>query len=567
MAVYNSETNNKAEATLVRDILLSSASRHAGRVAFRQKEDGVYADYTYRRLRSDVEAFGAFLSTVPASAERRVMIVGENCYAWAVSYLACLCGAGLAVPVDADFNEEELAKLAAFAEVTAVIYDETVAHKLGGISSDIPRYAFADLGEFLAIGRKKIDADEVDFWETPLDKDAPAALFFTSASTGTPKGVLLSNENICYTLHGTAKAVEITEEDVFLSTLPLHHIFECTCTLLGALYVGASVAFGEGLRHIIRNVNEVKPTVLVAVPMILEALAKWIAADLAAHGEGTGNLLLAATGLLPAAAALSARRKFFARLHKKLGGKLRMVVTGSMPISPEVLTTIRNIGIAAIEGYGLCECAPVVTVNPISSTRPAVGLPIAGSLVDIYNIQEDGRGEVRYKGKNAMIGYFKNPELTAEVKRGDWLYTGDLGYLDKDGYLYIVGRKKNAMVMANGKHVYPEEIEVLLTKSPFVKEALVVGYVNREKGDNDLVAVLHPDYAMLRSVYGDIFTRSDVETELEAAVEKTNAQLPPHKRLSVFLVKETEFDKHRSRKIRRTGVAEAVYEQYLEQIK
>ncbi len=557
MAVLKSESKRGEEKSLMRDILLSSAGRYADCVALRQKEDGIYADYTYRRLRSDVEALGIALSSV-VSGSRRVMIVGDNCYAWAISYLACLCGAGIAMPVDKDFSAQELEKLAKFGEVCAVLYSDSVSEKLVGI--DAKKIAFSAFDEFLGEGRAKIEGGEKDFWSKPIDKDAEAALFFTSASTDTPKGVLLSNVNLCYTLAGTASLIQINEQDKFLSTLPLHHIFECTCTLLGAIYAGASVAFGEGLRRIIRNMNETKPTILVAVPMILEALAKWISADGSVKTDGLTSLV----GLLPGEMALAARRRLFSALHKKLGGCLRMVVTGSMPIDPDVLAVIRSVGIATVEGYGLTECAPVVTVNPVSRAKAgSVGVPFADSTLDIYNIQEDGRGEIRYKGRNAMLGYFKNPDLTAETLRGGWLYTGDLGYLDKEGYLFLVGRKKNAMVMANGKHVYPEEIEVLLCKSRFVKEAIVVGYYNEAKGDNDLVAVLHPDYTMIKSVYGDIYTRSDVEAELRAAMDAANELLPAHKKLDLFLVKKEEFNKHRSRKIRRTGVAELVYDDYL----
>lgn len=558
------ENNKKTGVLTVRDLLLATASRHADSVAFLQKENGEYVSYSYRRFRSDIEALGTVLGS---SQEERIMIVGENGYAWALSYLACLCGAGLAVPVDEDFTAEELLKLAAFAEVTTVLYGDGVADRLSDLPSTVKKYAFSDFGRLLAEGRAALDGGSDSLFDRSLDPTAESVLCFTSASTDKPKGVLLSQENLCHAILGTAALVEVDEDDRFLSTLPLHHIFESTCTLLGALSVGASVAFGEGLRHIIRNMRETKPTVLVAVPMILEALAKWITADLRAHGERRSDFLVGATDLLPAVAGLAAKRQIFSRLHKKLGGSLRLVVSGSMPIDPDILKTIRGVGIATVEGYGLCECAPVVTVNPVSAFRAgSVGLPLGGTVLDIYNVQEDGRGEIRYKGKGAMLGYFKNPELTAETLVGDWLYTGDLGYLDKDGYLYIVGRKKNAMVMADGKHVYPEEIEALLSKHAFVKEAIVVGYYNEAKGDNDLVAVLHPDYTAIRAAYGEIYTRSDVETELESVVEKINAILPPHKRLAHFLVKETEFDKHRSRKIRRTGVAELVYDEYLELI-
>lgn len=565
MAVFSTERKYGIEASLVRDLLLSSANRYADRVALRQKMDGDYTDVTYRCLRSDVEALGTALM---GKGERRMLIVGENCYEWALSYLACLAGAGLAVPVDMDFSPEELLKLAAFAEVTTVLYSDAVAEKLVALPDGVEKYAFSEFPELLEKGRERLDAGEDSVFERALDKNTPCALFFTSASTDMPKGVLLSNENLCYTLRETAKLVDITEEDRFLSVLPLHHIFESTCTLLGSIAVGASVAFGEGLRSIIKNMNEVEPTVLVCVPMIAEALAKWIAADARTRIERAKGAVVTATDFLPQkGVTMAAKRKLFAALHKKLGGNLRMVITGGSPVSPEVLKTIRSVGIATVEGYGLTECAPVVSLNPADAFRGgSVGLPLASSTVDIYNVQEDGRGEIRYKGGNCMLGYFKNPELTSEVKRGDWLYTGDLGYLDKDGYLYIVGRKKNAIVMASGKHVYPEELERSLCQSAFVKEAIVVAFMNEQRQDNDLVAVIYPDYATFRTLYGDIYSRADVETELALVIEKVNGALPAYKQIACFLIRETEFEKHRSRKLRRTGVAESVLEEYKQTI-
>ena len=561
MAVFTTERTREMNASLVRELLLFSASRYADRAALCQKRDGVYGEVSYCRLRSDVEALGTALV---GEGEKRILIVGENCYEWAVSYLACLAGAGIAVPVDMDFSAEELVKLVTFSEATTVLYSDCMAEKLAQLPETVEKYAFSELPALMQKGREMLDKGGASVFDRALDKDAPAALFFTSASTDTPKGVLLSNENLCYTLREAAKLVDITEKDRFLSVLPLHHIFESTCTLLGALSVGASVAFGEGLRAIIKNMNEVNPTVLVAVPLIVEALAKWIAADARTQIEKAKSAVASVTGFLPQnGITMTAKRKLFSALHKKLGGNLRLVISGGAPVSSEVLKAVRNVGIATVEGYGLTECAPVVSVNPASAFRSgSVGVPLPASTVDIYNVQEDGRGEIRYKGGNCMLEYFKNPELTEKVKQGDWLYTGDLGYLDKDGYLYIVGRKKNAIVMANGKHVYPEELEGLLCRSPFVKETIVVGFANETKQDNDLVAVIYPDYGTLRALYGDIYTRSDIETELSLALQKVNESLPAYKKIGMFLVRENEFEKHRSRKIRRTGVAESVLEEY-----
>ena len=555
------------EPELIRDILNRSAARFGDKTAFMQKENGEYKSYSYRRYRSDVEALGTEL-LCRGLAGKSILVAGENSYAWVVSYMAVVSGVGVVVPVDRELPAEEFANIVAISDAGAILCSDAVARKLSDVSfgDKMPQILpFSELPALIESGRSAINGGVGDLFETEIDPEAMAVLLFTSGTTGVSKGVMLSNFNITYDIAQTARLVDVDDRDTFFSVLPLHHTYECTIGFLGALYLGATVAFCESLGRIVKNLSEVKPTVMIAVPLLLETLYKKINNEIAKRGmEKKARVAIKATNLLhPAALAMAAKKKIFADIHRMLGGNLRLVVSGGAPIDPKILDGLTALGLRAIQGYGLTECSPLVTVNPTWAPRSAsAGVSLPGGTVDIYNVQEDGTGEIRYKGKNVMLGYYNMPELTAEVKRGEWFYTGDLGYLDGDGYLYITGRKKNVIVTAGGKNIFPEELETYLGRNGFVRESVVVGFINDSKRDYDLVAVIHPDYDAFREAYGDNFTLSDVERELTTALDEVNSIVQPYKRMEMFIIRETEFEKNSSRKIKRGGVAPAVIEVY-----
>ena len=552
---------------LIRDILNRSAARFGDKTAFMQKEDGEYKSYSYRRYRSDVEALGTEL-LCRGLAGKRILVAGENGYAWVVSYMAVVSGVGVVVPVDRELPAEEFANIVSISDAGAILCSDAVARKLADVSfgDKTPQILlFSELPALIESGRSAINRGVGELFETEIDPEAMAVLLFTSGTTGVSKGVMLSNTNITYDIAETARLVDVDDRDTFFSVLPLHHTYECTIGFLGALYLGATVAFCESLGRIVKNLSEVKPTVMIAVPLLLETLYKKINNEIAKRGmEKKVRAAIKATDFLrPASLAMAAKKKIFADIHRMLGGNLRLLVSGGAPIDPKILDGLNALGLRSIQGYGLTECSPLVTVNPTWAPRSAsAGVSIPSGTVDIYNVQEDGTGEIRYKGKNVMLGYYNMPELTAEVKRGDWFYTGDLGYLDDDGYLYITGRKKNVIVTAGGKNIFPEELETYLGRNCFVSEAVVVGFINDSKRDYDLVAVIHPDYDVFRETYGDNFTLTDVERELTAALDEVNSIVQPYKRMEMFVIRETAFEKNSSRKIKRNGVAPSVIEEY-----
>ena len=257
------------------------------------------------------------------------------------------------------------------------------------------------------------------------------------------------------------------------------------------------------------------------------------------------------------------KRKVFAEIHDSLGGRMRMFICGGAAADPEVMSGLRDFGLLAIQGYGLTECAPLAAVNKDDYFRDdSAGLATPNGVLDIYDVQNDGTGEIRYKGDNVMLGYYRNPELTAEVIRDGWFYTGDLGYIDPDGFLHITGRKKNVIVTPGGKNIFPEELEAYLCRNRFIAEAVVVGYFNESHGNWDIVAVLYPDDAEFIEAYGRGYTQGQIDAEFSRAVEEVNGIVQSYKRITMYIVRNTEFPKNSSRKIKRAGIAEEAEAEY-----
>lgn len=560
MAVMNEQI--KKEPILIRDMLLASASVFADKPAILVKREEGFVAYTYRRLRSDAEALGTALAA-RGLVGKRLLIVGDNGYEWALALLASLFVGAIAMPVDKTLSAPDLSSLCEYAKPDLVLYSDSLFETVSALPESVEKHSFSSIDGLLEEGRHRLSDGASGLLSSDIDQNAPALILFTSGSIGAPQGVMLSNKNLCFTVSRAPLALGITAADSFLSLLPLHHIYELVCDLLVPLTVGASVAFGEGLHAIMKNMGEVHPTVLVTAPVIAEALYRKVQKLLLGAYGKRGDAEIAVSNFLPRRLARPIKKKLFEDIHRAFGGSLRMVVCGGAPVGAHIIKGLCDVGLLAVEGYGLCEGAGVVTVNPAFSPRyGSVGKALPDSTVDIYNIGEDGMGEIRIKSDGVMLGYFGDEKATAEVLRGGWLYTGDLGYVDEKGYLYVTGRKKNLLVSRAGKNIFPEEIEALLMKEPFVREAVVVGFINEAKRDYDLVAVVYPDREKLTLNYGEGYTVRDAENEIEGAIAKVNAVLPEHKRLGMFVLRENEFEKNSSRKIRRVGVAASVINEY-----
>lgn len=540
----------------LKKMLGTSVEKFADRPAFHEKIDGAWRMRTYREYGEDVNALGTEL-LARGFGGKRVIVTGVNCYAWVVTYMAVICGIGVIVPVDKEIPAEELANIAQVSEASLVIYGPKSAEKVEAVDPAIERYSFAKLDELIRSGKRRMAEGDRSYLDAIIDPDVMSALIFTSGTTGVSKGVMLSHHNLCFDIYEARQMLYCDEKDVCLSVLPLHHVYECTVGFLAQLWSGSSVAFSEGVRYISRNMQEVHPTIVLCVPLLLETLYHKLWLNIRKNGlEGKVRAMIKATNAIPGERArMLAKKSVFRAIHKNFGGRLRIMASGGASIDPEILRGLRDLGLLAIQGYGLTECSPIAAVNRDTYYRDSsAGLAMPNVLLDIYDVQDDGTGEIRLRGDNVMLGYYNMPELTEEVKRDGWFYTGDLGYLDADGFLHITGRKKNVIVTANGKNVFPEELETYLCRNPFVAEAVVVGVMNEKKKDLDVVALIYPSRAHFEEIYGKTYTDEQVNAELTRAVDAVNATVQSYKRMVRFVVVAEEFPKNTSRKIKRMGL-------------
>lgn len=552
--------NLPKEMRTVRNLFLASAAAFSDKPAILVKTEDAYRTYTYRQLRSDTEALAATLAA-KGLAGKKMLIFGDNGYPWALGFLAALTVGAVAVPVNKTVDTAGLTAICEHTTPSAIFYADALNPLVSVLPETVEKLSFSSLETLLSEGRTLLDSGAAEL-SGELDENAPAVLLFASGSGLSPRAVSLSNKNLTFPALRAPQVLGLSASDRFLSILPLHHSYALVFDLLVPLSIGASVAFGEGLRAIIKNMSETHPTVLTASPRIAEALYRKVQKLLTGYGKITGASSTA-VGLLPTPLSAPIKKQLFQKLHQSFGGSLRTVLCSGAPIGAHILKALSEVGIVALEGYGLCESASAIAFNPRRAPRyGSVGKPLPDCVVDIYNKGEDGIGEIRVKSDGVMLGYLENEPSATEALRGGWLYTGDLGYFDEKGYLYVVGSKKNLMISRTGKNIFPEELETRLLKEPFVRETVVVGFANEERHDYDLVAVVYPDAERLFEVYGENYTLRDAENEVAAAVERVNAALPEHKRIDLFVLRGCEFEKTGSRKIRRAGVAASVEEEY-----
>ncbi len=548
----------------LREMIEDSARRYPSNTAFLQKRNGKYTEYSFNRFKTDVDSLGTSL-TSRGFAGKRIIVTGENCYEWCLSYMTVVAGLGVIVPVDKEIPAEEIANIARISEASLVIYSRKYESKLEFIPSDVERICFDELEELISEGNKLMCEGNSDYFERSIDIDALCSLIFTSGTTGTSKGVMLSQRNICCNIENLTKMVYVDTNDVALSVLPLHHVYECTCGFLFPIHRGAAVAFSEGVRYIMRNVKEVRPTKMLCVPLLIETMYRKIWANIRRKGiEGKVKKVIAVTNKVkPYSARMAIKKKMFAEIHESFGGRLDLLVSGGAPIDPEIISGMRDFGLNIIQGYGLTESAPLAAVNHDSFFNDrAAGLCLPGGELKIINRNDDGTGEICYRGDNVMLGYYNAPELTAEVKKNGWLHTGDIGFIDDNGFLIITGRKKNVIIRANGKNVFPEELEAYLCRNELVGEAVVLSFMNEKKGDYDIVAAVYPNVEYAREALGEHYGRDELEAAMQKIVDNVNNTVQTYKKIDVLIVRETEFPKNASRKIKRFELPALLIDEY-----
>ncbi|NLP04922.1 long-chain fatty acid--CoA ligase [Candidatus Fermentibacteria bacterium] len=545
-------------------MLRLTAGEHPGSIAIREPApDGTLNEITYRDLHGDVEALARAMSEW---GERPVVgVVGRNSIAWATVYLAAMRAGGVVVPMDRELPVQEMRTILHYSGAGTVFLDS--GHLDGFLSTGphtAPRMVVMNggpapgclsYGYLLDHGR----ASRAELPDAP-DLGSPAAIYYTSGTMGQAKGVVLSQTNLLAVVRGMLQMVRMDANDVFLSVLPMHHTYECTCGFLGALSSGATYHISRGLRYVADDIAASGATIVLAVPLLWEAMYRRILEGI--RSVPGGRLKLGFGKALAAAARLLAgdgvRRSIFAPVHAKLGGRIRLMISGGAGIDPDVVRGFVSLGFTFLQGYGLTEASPLVSVNRVGANRiGSVGLPLPEMEVRIDEPDEEGMGEIVVRGPNVMLGYHNDPEETSRVLSADrWLRTGDYGYLDRDGYLFITGRRKNVIVAKNGKNVYPEEIECILNRSGAVLESMVFGRESKTKGE-EIWAIVVPDMEKLiaeAEAAGEILTRESVVGRMRREIRRFNSSQPLYKRIESFIVREEELPKTTTRKIRRLEV-------------
>ncbi len=509
------------------------------------KRNGEYLSYNYETLFRDARRVGRSLCSLGLIG-KKIIICGENGYEWITAYLAVTGYCGTAVPLSRSLTSDELTDAAMHCDAEAVIYGDDCDELIARLPESFIKIQFSSLSEMsYGEGTPKY---------TPTPEDI-AELAYSSGTEGKSKAVALSHKNICHSLSALKERVRIDENDRFYSVLPLTHINERICGLLCPLASGAAVAYGDGLHKIRTNMQTVRPTVMVCVPFILDKIYSKITKNVGEKNKTRAVSRIIKLTEKAGKIKKTLRKTIFAQIHESLGGRLRFFFAVGDSVKYKTLKGLGGFGFDTVQSYGLTETAAVISVSEDRNDYKSVGRPIESGLTDIYNIQSDGVGEIRYKGDNVTVGYYGDESETAEHLRGGWLYTGDMGYIDSDGSLRIVGRKGNIIAASKGKQIYPEELEARLERSQYVRECVVMGVPNDSTGEYDTVAVIYPERSKFVEQYGEGYTDATVLRELEEAVDAVNDRFDgTHKRISRFTVKDTEFEKTADGKIIRSFV-------------
>ncbi len=536
---------NANRFSTIYELLSLTAAKTPKGTALEVKRGDFYIGYTYARLIEDTRKL-ATLITAELGRGAHIMLCGENGYDYVLSYFAITAAGCAAVPMPTSATLETVRDAIRDCDVSAIIYGDD-AVQLAGELSNIKKFSFAELHEQI----KTIKPERL---QAPSPDDV-AELAYTYGAEETPRAAILTHKNICFSVSEMAFMLPLDADDKLYSVLPTAYSYERICGTLYPLSRGACVTYGEGLRHLSTNLRRVSPTAMLCVPIILDRIYGKIWANI--EKKGIVDKVLRAIKLTEAAGPLrtAVRREVFAEIHDTLGGRLSVLFCGGGVPAHDSVYGLRQFGIRTLASYGTVETAALMCANRRDLHEySSVGTPVPDGLLDIYNMQPDGIGEVRYKGSNVTSGYYKNAPLTESVLRDGWFYTGDMGYFDRRGFLHIVGKRNNMILRARRRAVFPEELEAKLYENPFVSEAVVVGKLDAAGGDYDIVAIIEPNRDNLRALYGENFTRAQLESEIKNAVSTVNASVEPYKAIVRAVITDGKLEKNEAGKILRSNL-------------
>ena len=551
----------------MRELIAGSARKYPDNVAFINKfkgkkgEEPTYQKITFKEFREDINNLGTALMK-RGLIDQRVAVISKNRYEWMVSFFAVLSGNGMVVPLDKGLPYEEFESCIVRSYAKVLIYGSDMKSMVEELKKsgkgDVETYICMDeLGVELNVpalieeGKNAPEEKEV-FLNTPIDGDAVEILLFTSGTTSMAKAVILSQKNITSNVYSLQLTEDIWPTDTNMAFLPYHHTFGS----VGQTYMlacGAATAYCDGLKYLQRNIVEYKVSVFFCVPLLIEGIYKKIMVTVKKQGkENTVNFGIKLTKFL-LKFGIDIRRKVFKQILDQLGGELRMVITGAAAIDPEAIEGFNNLGIVAVQGFGMTEASPVISAeNAWEQKTGSCGRAMPGVEVAIDQPDEKGVGEIIARGPNIMAGYYENEEATAETLVDGWLHTGDLGYIDNDGYIFVCGRKKNVIVLKNGKNVYPEEIEQLISNLPYVEENFVFGQPRTEEDERDLVIctkiVYKPDY--MKEEFG-LEDKEAIAAHIRKDMDRISESLPVYKHILRTIVTDQPMVKTTTGKVKR----------------
>ncbi len=563
------ENYTPTEYKTIKEIFKRSMEKYPNNVLllekFNHKEE--FKEITYKKFGEEVINLGTALTNKYGLKGERIVIIGENTYHWYLSYMTMLCGVGIAVPVDKELPENEIENVIKRSKAGAVIYSTKKKESIKKVQDKLPEVKYfiqmnsddelqgrnVGLNTLLKEGRELVDSGDNSFEKIEIDPNEFKVLIFTSGTTSNSKGVMICNRNLAENINAVSAYVKLYESDRLFSVLPLHHTYESTIGFLLPFAMGASIAVCEGLKYIVPNLQETKPTAMLTVPLLVENLYKKINTNIKkSKKDGLVNSMIHVTNALKTVG-VDIKRKVFKEILDNLGGNIRIIVSAAAPIDAKIGKWVEDIGILFLQGYGLTETAPIAALTP--DFKPKVGSagkPVICAEIKIDNPNENGEGEVLIKSETTMLGYYEDEEETKKAIVDGWFHSGDIGYLDEDGYLYITGRCKNVIVTQNGKNIYPEEIELLLGKIPEIKECMVYGKKS-EKEDKELIISVKviPNMDEIQEKYGEDITKEKIHDIIWEKIKEVNKTLTSYKAIKNLEIKEDEFEKTTTMKIKR----------------
>ena len=566
---YEDMTNYKT----VKEFFLNSVEKYPEEDCILEKPDHKepYKITTYKEFKEDVFGLGTALTNLLNLKDKKVIIIGETQYGWYVSYMAMLCGVGIAVPADKELPQNELENIIKRSRASAIIYSPKHEEMIKKVKENISEVEYfiemksnkpleekdVGLNTLINLGKNIIKTGDKSFERIEIDPEEFKILIFTSGTTSNAKGVMLNNRNLAENINAVSAYVKLYPNDMLFSVLPLHHCYESTIGFLLPIAVGASVAICEGLRYIVPNLQEAHPTAILTVPLLVESLYKKINEKIVkSKKDKIVSSMITLTNALKATG-IDVKKKVFKEIYDNLGGKLRIIVSAAAPIDKHVGEWLEDIGLSFLQGYGLTETAPISALTP--EFQPCVGSAgkaVVQADIKVKDPNENGEGLILIKSPTLMIGYYEDEEETKKaVDSEGYFNSGDIGYIDKDGYIFITGRSKNVIVTQNGKNIYPEEIEMMLDKVDEIKESMIYGKKpdsNSKKEEKELIitARVIPDYEKINEIHGEL-SEKEIYDIIWKKIKEENKKLTSYKAIKSLEIKEGEFEKTSTMKIKR----------------